>query len=276
MVAVSGGVDSVVLLHMLVKRYAPEQLIVAHFDHGIRGDDSRADARFVTELAKRYGAQYIAQEGNLTADASEDVARQARYGFLRRVAREYGDIPIVTAHHADDLVETVAINLERGTGWRGLAVFGAKNILRPLLHMRKRDIYEYALRHSLEWVEDSTNQQLQYLRNRLRRRTAQFDDSLVTKLCQLHVAQHKLVNGVEQEVSACVQRDTPQSRYFFTMVDSTVACELLRHYTDARLTRPQLQQALLAIKTARPGTTHEAGNGVQLRFTTREFIASHR
>src|SRR3989344_5293986 len=112
-VAVSGGVDSVVLLDMLIKQ-KEHNLVVAHFDHGIRVD-SDADARFVWELAKKYELSFEVRREELGDAASENTARSHRYAFLRDIAKKYS-ATIVTAHHADDVVETIAINLTRGTG----------------------------------------------------------------------------------------------------------------------------------------------------------------
>ena len=100
-VAVSGGVDSVVLLDKLVK-IGKSQLIVTHFDHGIR-PDSADDAKFVAGLAKKYDLVFETGGLELGANASEDLARQKRYAFLRTIANKY-DAQIVTAHHMDDFL----------------------------------------------------------------------------------------------------------------------------------------------------------------------------
>ena len=100
-VAVSGGVDSVVLLDMLADEGV--NIVVAHFDHGIR-PDSAADAWFVKALAARYGVEYIGKREELGADASEELARERRYAFLHEVAQKH-HAKLVTAHHLDDLIE---------------------------------------------------------------------------------------------------------------------------------------------------------------------------
>jgi tRNA(Ile)-lysidine synthase len=117
-IAVSGGVDSVALLHALTKRPALD-MIVAHFDHGIR-PESAQDAAFVRTLAESYGLPFVTDRVELGPDASEASARQARYSFLRTLQRQYDATSIITAHHQDDLLETAIINLLRGTGRRGL------------------------------------------------------------------------------------------------------------------------------------------------------------
>lgn len=270
-VAVSGGVDSVVLLDMLV-RTGEHRLTVAHFDHGIRPESS-SDAAFVAALARHYGVAFETERVELGPDCNEDTARRYRYEFLRRVAERSGSM-LVTAHHQDDLVETIAINLTRGTGWRGLAVLNDPTIMRPLLNRRKSDIYEYALAHEIEWVEDETNQTQAYLRNRLRRKLGSLDEGTRRKLVELYDRQRSLAQSIARESEVLATYD----RYFLTMVDESVAMELLRELLAQQglsLTRPQRTRMLLAIKTARPGTTFQAGEGISLGFTTSEFIVKH-
>lgn len=274
MVAVSGGVDSVVLLHQLVTA-ADHDLVVAHFDHGIR-PDSAADARFVEALAASYSVPFVGKREELGAGASEELARTRRYAFLRQVASDHQAV-LVTAHHGDDVVETIAINLSRGTGWRGLAVLNAPDIVRPLLHMSKQKVRQYALDHRLEWVEDSTNATLAYLRNRLRRLAYQYlDKADYNALQQLRGQQVALSAAIDSEASQFVRADSTYDRYFATHIDSASAGELLQAVVRAAggvgLTRPQGERALLAIKTARPGARYDCGGGVILRFQTRTFI----
>ena len=144
--AISGGVDSVVLLDVMSR--TEKDIVVAHFDHGIR-QDSAADARFVEALAAKYRAQYIGQREELGADASEEQARERRYAFLNDIAADFGGT-VATAHHQDDIVETVALNLRRGARWRGLAGMSDSRILRPLSSWTKQQVYEYAAKHNEE------------------------------------------------------------------------------------------------------------------------------
>lgn len=270
-VAVSGGVDSVVLLHMLLQDLKNE-LVVAHFDHGIR-PESDADARFVEALAASYGIPFEGRREELGAEASEAYARERRYHFLRDVARRH-QANLATAHHADDVIETIAINLHRGTGWRGLSILDSPTIVRPLVDQTKRDIYTYALTHRLEWVEDETNATDAYLRNRLRSRINRL--LLGTerkKLLGLWKQQKELKRMINQEVAVHLDSTKKQSRYFFTHIDECVAIELLRGLLRAGATRPQLERALHAIKTARANTVIDIGAGIKLRFNSTDFVA---
>lgn len=266
-IAVSGGVDSVVLLHMLAGQ--PDyELIVAHFDHGIRGD-SASDAEFVGELAEKYGLPYETRREELGKTASEELARDRRYAYLRQVAERHGAL-IVTAHHADDIVETIAINMTRGTGWRGLAVLDS-DVVRPLLHMTKPEIIAYANEHELQWHEDSTNASDAYLRNRMRRKMSGFSHDDAWQVRALRARQTEVKKEIDDEVHALIGDGPEYSRYFFTHVDQPIALECLRFITGGHLTRPQRARSLLAIKTAKAGTRYEAGAGVSIVFTSRHF-----
>jgi tRNA(Ile)-lysidine synthase len=271
LVAVSGGVDSVVLLDMLAD--TAHEVVVAHVDHGIR-DDSADDARFVQALARHYGVACVVHQANLGPSASEDQARTARYEFLYAEAKKRGAV-IVTAHHLDDLVETVALNLERGTGWRGLSVMARAGIWRPLLELPKHVLYDYALRRRLEWVEDSTNRLEVYQRNRLRRRLhASRGASCSERVHTLWIAQLKLRRHIDDEI-ARLTTSHHSSRYFVTQLDARLATEYLGAIIESaggmRPTRPQLQRALIAVKTARAGSMYQVGSGVTLQFDTRNY-----
>lgn len=185
LIGVSGGRDSVALLHELV-RHGYQKLIVCHLNHHLRGRASDADARFVQKLATRYDLP--AETGSMDVRALarkrkvslETAAREARYAFFAKVARRRRCRTIFLGHHADDLVETFLINLFRGTGPAGLVsireqatreVDGVSiTILRPFLHVWRGEIDLYIKKHRLAFREDATNRDLTPLRNRIRRR----------------------------------------------------------------------------------------------------------
>lgn len=274
LVAVSGGIDSVVLLHKLVQENEHE-LIVAHFDHGIR-DDSADDARFVGGLASQYGLPFVTRREELGKQASEEQARARRYEFLHEQADKH-QATIVTAHHAGDVIETIAINLTRGTGWRGLAVLSGGRMIRPLLSLVKSEIRDYALEHRLEWVEDSTNASDDYLRNRLRHNAlATLPAKTRQQILKLWQQQCQLKQEIDRELTLFLRQDNTYDRHFLTQIDQPTAEELLRAMIAAAHTgvptRPQAQRALLAVKTARPGTIHHVGAKVSLAFTARTFV----
>ena len=165
--AVSGGVDSMVLLNVL-RQLPGLDLLIAHVDHGIR-PDSATDAALVSEIAKQYGLQFFSTTLQLGATASEALAREARYQFLESVRSEQGADAIVTAHHQDDAIETAILNMARGTGRRGLtALASTPTLQRPLLNISQAEITCYAQERKLTWREDSTNVDQRHLRNYIR------------------------------------------------------------------------------------------------------------
>ena len=276
LLAVSGGVDSMVLLDMVATNYHgfrekhfsgaqfPADFIVAHYDHGIRGKVSAEDAEFVRQQCRNYGVTVWCGCGKLAAATGEAVARQYRYDFFRRVAEAIvRDEPVylVTAHHRDDLLETIALNIVRGTGWRGLAPMNQPRVIRPLLDIAKAELVSYAIEHGLTWREDQTNDSPRYLRNRLRVLLASRSPADKAKLTRLYERQKHLRRQIERELEHyCTRHITRDKqgrlvlrRYDLTMLPSQVAIELLRYATDGYLTSSQLRQLLLFAKVGRPG-----------------------
>jgi len=177
-VAVSAGADSVALLRLLenIRDEIGITLLVAHFDHRLRGEESDADASFTRDLAKAHGLDFILDREDAAASAAEkkwnleDAARRLRYGFFDRVVRGGRATRIAVAHTADDQAETVLAHLLRGTGPTGLAgiypVVGA--VVRPLLGERREALREYLRELGQTWREDSSNRDVRRLRARIR------------------------------------------------------------------------------------------------------------
>ncbi|MBP9668280.1 tRNA lysidine(34) synthetase TilS [Candidatus Saccharibacteria bacterium] len=269
LIAVSGGVDSVVLLEMLAKKH--ENILVAHFDHGIR-EDSKEDAIFVRQLAVKYGVKFFTKREELGANASEEKARRARYKFLRELS-EKQNATIVTAHHLDDVVETIIINMVRGTGWRGLAVLNAEDIYRPLINFEKQEIINYAKQNNLKWREDSTNSLNVYMRNIVRHKI-DLNNEQKNELQILHQEQIRLAKEIKSEVTSLlksIKNDNKISRYFINSIDQASAYEIIRELTKGELTPSQIDSVINAIKTQRNGTIFEASKNIKIHFTTRFF-----
>ena len=251
--AVSGGVDSVVMLHLFRD---DDDVIVAHFDHGIR-PNSAEDCAFVQKLAAAYQKPFVFERAELGPNCSEDKARTARYAFLNRICSEQNG-QIYTAHHADDMAESVAINLIRGTNWRGLAPLSNPEIQRPLLKMRKSEIYQYAAKYNLSFQEDQTNNDDQYLRNRVRHWFIENDDdgTIKNELIALAERQSEILAEFNGVLAANLASGSRQSKDIFDGVNDVLALELLRQILQASrvsLTYPQLARCLVAIKTFQPG-----------------------
>ncbi len=242
----------------------PADFIVVHYNHGIRGEVSAEDAEFVRQCCRSYGVAVQCGCGKLAAVTGEAVARQYRYDFFRRVAeavaRDDELVYLVTAHHRDDLLETVALNIARGTGWRGLAPMNQPRVLRPLLDVAKTELVGYAIEHGLTWREDQTNDSPRYLRNRLRALLASWSPADRAELVRLHRKQKCLRRQIEQELECYCARHVTRDkqgrlvlrRYDLIMLPADVAIEILHRLTKGWLTRPQLGQLLLFIKVGKP------------------------
>ncbi|MGB0177219.1 MAG: tRNA lysidine(34) synthetase TilS, partial [Owenweeksia sp.] len=224
LLACSGGVDSVVLLHLLLDLgYKPS---VAHCNFNLRGEESDGDLEFVQELAEKHQLPFHAQSFNTKACAKEKristqmAARQLRYSFFKELMKKYEYTYLLTAHHQDDSLETLLINLSRGTGFSGLRGIASRenSILRPLHLLTRKDILEYAHANQLEWREDSSNLSDDYQRNFIRHNVIpslkeafpHFDRGLHTSLTNLEsdhaFFQHTLNREIQRIVN--VQPDT--------------------------------------------------------------------
>lgn len=164
--AVSGGVDSMVLLHGMAQA-APERVaVVATFDHGT-GPAASGAVRLVERAACAYGFAVVAGT-SAAVERTEAAWRRARWGFLRRVAAERG-ASVATAHTRDDQIETVVMRVMRDAGARGLAGLDIdSDVVRPLLTVERAVVRAYARACGLEWVEDPSNASRAFLRNRVR------------------------------------------------------------------------------------------------------------
>lgn len=172
--ALSGGIDSMVLADMMMR--AKADFVIAHCNFHLRGEESDGDERFVTEFAEKNSIaiyvkhfdteQYAAEQGV----SIEMAARELRYAWFEELRQQLDYDYIAVAHHADDQLETFFINLLRGAGIRGLKGMQKLNgrIIRPLLERSRAEIHQYAQEHHLEWREDHTNAETLYLRNKIR------------------------------------------------------------------------------------------------------------
>lgn len=179
-VGVSGGPDSLTLLHVLERILRPGQLIIAHLDHGLR-PSSAVEAQRAAEAARgmRFFTERVdvAELGRVQGLSIEEAGRTARYDFLARVARQEGALIVAVGHHADDQAETILMHLLRGSGLAGLQGMRPIGRLpnaselwlwRPLLHVTREEIEQYAAEQGLEPARDESNADTVFLRNRLR------------------------------------------------------------------------------------------------------------
>lgn len=178
--AISGGVDSMVMFDLVKHIHPKTHIIVAHFDHSLRGAESDGDRECIANICKNENITFEVEKMDIATLAQtekmsiEMSARKYRYAFLLRVAQQYNAHAILTAHHLDDRIETMLFNLIRGSKLAGITSLAHvssienRTLIRPLLDVPKSEIYTYAREHHLEFREDSTNTNTTYLRNHLR------------------------------------------------------------------------------------------------------------
>jgi tRNA(Ile)-lysidine synthase len=202
LIGVSGGRDSVALLHWLSVR-GHKNLIVCHLNHQLRGRSAAADARFVEKLASKYKVDFEIGSTNVKAQAAtrkisiETAARKARYEFFAQIAKRRRCGTIFLAHHADDLVETFLINLFRGAGSAGLVGMRQTStrridgvdltVIRPFLGIWRVEIDQYVRAHRLKFREDASNRDLVPLRNRVRHRVLPYLEKTLGRKIQQNI-----------------------------------------------------------------------------------------
>ena len=174
LIAISGGIDSVVLAHLC--KSLNYKFALAHCNFNLRGEESNADEDFVIELAEQLDVEVFVENFDTEAYAKEKklsiqmAARELRYNWFDELSNQLEFDYVLTAHHADDNLETFLINFLRGTGINGLTGIPKHKdkYVRPLLDFSREAIEAYAKEHKIKWREDSSNRSRKYLRNKLR------------------------------------------------------------------------------------------------------------
>ena len=182
--ALSGGIDSMVLADLLLK--AKVEFVAAHCNFHLRGEESDGDEKYVREYAERHGIQCFVKHFDTEQYAAEQgisiemAARDLRYAWFEELRQQLDYNKIAVAHHADDQAETFFINLLRGAGLRGLKGMQPQNgvIIRPMLWASREQIHQYAIENSITWREDHTNAETVYLRNKIRNQLLPVFDEL--------------------------------------------------------------------------------------------------
>ncbi len=182
LLAVSGGVDSMCMADLFLNSAAKVRFALAHCNFHLRGDESDSDEALVRKWAERHGIIFIKKDFDTLGYAAsngvsvEMAARELRYAWFAEVCREQGFAALAVAHNANDNAETMILNMLRGTGVKGMTGMRRRSslsgsdalLIRPLLDFPRKDIFEYAVSHGLQWHEDSTNADSAYKRNCIR------------------------------------------------------------------------------------------------------------
>ena len=243
LVAVSGGLDSVVLLDVLHRLGA--QVAVAHCHFGLRGEDADADEQFVRKLAKQYGLPYFAEFFRTKEFAAQEgistqmAARLLRYRWFEQVRETQGLAYIATAHHRRDQTETMLLNLTHGTGLAGLHGIQVKNghVIRPVLGLGRDDLHEYLVERGLRWREDDSNDSPVYQRNLLRHEVLPVLREINPSLDETMAGTAERVGGAEEivrryvaDTAAQARRDEAEVTYLnIATLQKTAATALVLH-----------------------------------------------
>lgn len=257
---------------VLLNMYAHADIIVAHIDHGTR-KSSVGDADFVRQKSQELGVKFYETKLKLGEGVSEELARKKRYEFLKTIQEKEGGT-LYTAHHLDDVLESIAINLIRGTGWRGLTPFYGDELVRPFIisKMWKRDVLKFAGEQDICFRQDPTNYETNYLRNRVREKMAELDETTRADIIKLFEKQNELRGKIEKLVTKLAKQTVVWKNFhkkeIFLTADEKVALEVLRETClmhGYSLTRKQLGDFLAAIKTYAP---HKKFNLPKNHFVT--------
>jgi len=239
LVAVSGGADSLVLLHVL-HSLAPKhrwQIVVAHFNHQLRGRASTADEKWVAHAATKLSLPFYTDRADVKKLAAQSktsvemAARKRRHEFLARVAREQKTHAVALAHHADDQVELFFLRLLRGAGGEGLAGMKwlspspadrAVTLIRPLLGVAKSELLDFARQHKIQFREDASNASSDFLRNRIRHELLpllqeKYQPGLsktVLRLMEITGAESEFVGATSRQWLDPVQSQTGRCTFF--------------------------------------------------------------
>jgi tRNA(Ile)-lysidine synthase len=249
----SGGADSVALVSALSElKPASTTLVIAHFNHRLRGDESDADQAFVEELASKLNMAceigLAKSQSNIVRD--ESTLRDIRYDFLRDVAGKFGARYVAIAHTADDSVETTLHNLIRGTGLKGLAGIppfrdlGPDHVLiRPMIDVWRTELDDYLRDRNQSYRQDSSNQKDHYTRNRIRNQLIPF---MTANFCpQAKQAIHRTSMIVAEAHDAL--DDLGRNWLAEAMESRTIESVVIRRPTPKRLSWPAIQLALASL-----------------------------
>ena len=288
LLAVSGGIDSMYMLHRAPDLFPGASLAVAHCNFRLRGAESDGDEAFVRAECEKAGLTLFVKRFDTSAHASangisiEMAARELRYAWFRELCREHGFDAVATAHNANDNAETLILNLLRGTGTKGLrGIPDHGSIVRPLLGVARDEIREWMERHGFEWREDSTNAESEVKRNKIRNRVfpvfAEINPSFVRTLGEdiERIRQtDDIADDYFREAAARIVKHAPEAASGAILEISVPGLLALKHwryvlwriiedYSFSAETFAKLCELLDRYRTGAPGTVTLSGKTFQ-------------
>jgi len=277
-IGLSGGADSTLLLHYFAKR--AKKVVCVHVNHMIRGEEADRDERFCGELCGRLGVELCVHRVNIPALSAErgtgleETARDERYRIFNGELEKRGFDAILTAHNADDNIESVIFNLARGSGLNGLSGIKPKNgkILRPLIYLTKKEIVSYLCENNIEYVTDSTNADVSYTRNYIRHKIVPelrslnpALDSSVMRMCASLKQDEELIAGMAESFvnSECVSGRAPTDK--IGGLHSSVRARALKIMAEKSLDFKSIKACEDIIFTSECGSYVNLGGGISFK-----------
>ena len=278
-IAVSGGVDSVVLLHKLISVKPPSvEYVVAHFDHGIR-ENSAKDAEFVKQLAEKYNVPFISKRVEMGLGASEDAARVLRYEFLFECVAKHKAEGLITAHHQDDVLETMILNILRGSGPRGLIGYSRSGIIRPFIRKTKQELSQYAQDHKLSWREDETNNDVRYLRNNIRQnimpKISKSDRNKLLDIRERMIEIYSEIDNLAKKTLVQTMKKKELVKARFVVLPLVVQKEVVYLWlrlSNVAVDRTMIDRLVLAIKTMQPNKKVDVVGGAVMYIKEKTIV----
>lgn len=289
-VGLSGGSDSVVLLDILLK--SGYQCLAAHCNFQLRTTESLRDQEFVRKLANKLNTPFISTDFQTNRHAKEKgisiemAARELRYDWFEKICLEHGAQAIATGHHLDDNIETVLLNLTRGTGLKGLTGMPVRNgkVVRPLLSSSRAEIKQYIEKNQLEFVEDSSNASTDIVRNKFRHVIIPLLEEInpaFRNSCKETIENLQGAYKIYQQEIAAIRSDLVQfsdtslSVDYFKLIQHeeypTILFELLKEYGFNRDQIGQITKSL----PAEPGKQFYSGTYCLLKDRNRLIVRPH-
>jgi tRNA(Ile)-lysidine synthase len=279
LLAVSGGVDSVVLAHLFHK-YGFEAGI-AHCNFALRGEESELDEAFVRQMAADFGFEFHLERFDIKAYkemesvSTQMAARDLRYAWFEKIREQNNFDWIVTAHHINDSLETVLLNLVRGTGLAGLTGISPQNkhLIRPLLHASRQEVLEYAYANGLQWREDKSNESDNYSRNLIRHKVIPIFKQLNPSLEQTFLVTSERITSADAVLTSFLEDWKKKhlraaNRQMRLAIHELLSTALPGHFLwsiiqDLGFKYPQIQQIINALNGI-PGKTFHSNTHILL------------
>ncbi len=299
--AISGGPDSMAMLNCLInlRDTLNFNLLIAHVNHGVRGQYAKRDQEFVRDIAKEYNIPFFTTNVDMVASgkelgiSSEEAGRILRYGFFRRVLLDFGGGKISVAHNKNDQAETLIHRFLRGTGLDGLRAmdFEQGDIIRPILNISREEIEAYIERENIPYVIDHTNLETTYTRNKIRLELIpyikeNFNPNIIDTLYRLSSIASGEVEIIEEitkeKYNLLVKKTTNNSIIFkgglFNLETQAIRKRLIRKAIETLLGNLQgveevhIEESLKLFEKAKTGKRIDIGRGLRARISYNDYI----